>query len=142
MNGGLNHNLNPVKYGAGSKYILLRAASREGYDFTGWFLDPQLTNKVEDKWLDVSEMSGTITLYAGWKAIEDDSGSKDVDDDSTGDNTENEGSEPGGDKNNPPADKETGTKTGDNFNLAIPAGLMAATICGAVAVLFGRKRKV
>ncbi len=72
LNGGTNHNLNPLEYSVGSRFIILRAASREGYKFTGWYLDPELKNKVEDKWLDVSEMSGTITLYAGWEQIPED----------------------------------------------------------------------
>ncbi|MDO4746372.1 MAG: fibronectin type III domain-containing protein, partial [Bacillota bacterium] len=72
LNGGINHNLNPVKYATGTKYILLRDASRAGYEFTGWYLDVELKNKINAKWFDVSEHNDVLILYAGWKEIEDD----------------------------------------------------------------------
>lgn len=150
LNGGINHNLNPISYASGSKYILLRAASREGYEFAGWYLDPELKNKVEDRWLDVSEMRGTITLYAGWKAIEDEpgNGGDDGSDDGTGgegDGTggtgDGESNDPGADGNGQPVDKDKDADTGDNSNLVVPVILIAAALCGAAAVLFGRRKK-
>ncbi len=135
LNGGINHNLNPVRYAEGSKYILLRDASREGYEFTGWYLDAELKHKVEDKWLDVSEHNGVLTLYAGWKEIEDDA--TDPDDPAGPGNPEDDGSKPDEDAGG----SDDGTDTGDKTPLAAAAAVMLAALGGAAAVLFGRRRR-
>ncbi|MBQ4596065.1 MAG: InlB B-repeat-containing protein, partial [Firmicutes bacterium] len=140
LNGGINHNLNPVRYAEGSKYILLRDASREGYEFTGWYLDAELKHKVEDKWFDVSEHNGVLTLHAGWKEIEDDSndpgGPNDPDDPAGPGAPEDDGSKPDEDAGG----SDDGTDTGDKTSLAAAAAVMLAALGGAAAVLFGRRR--
>jgi len=157
LNGGTNHNLNPVEYSVGSKFIILRAASREGYKFTGWYLDSELKNRIEDKWLDVSEMSGVITLYAGWEPLDEEDNKpvvpeepskpnkpedpsvnpdepekpvtdSDEQDDGTGNNTGND--------NNP----ENSTQTGDDSNMTPVIVVMLAAIA-AMIWSFAARRK-
>lgn len=156
LNGGTNHNLNPIKYSDGSKYIILRAASREGYEFTGWYLDSELKHKVEDKWLDVSEMTGVITLYAGWELIteekpdaDDDGSNSDEEVPDTDENT-SEGSEAepdvnAGDSNNGEdkinADEESSdetSQTGDDFKPGL-YGLLALAALAVAAIAFRRR---
>lgn len=137
LNGGTNHNLNPVSYAEGTKYILLRDASREGYEFTGWYLDAELKNKVEEKWLDVSEKDGTLTLYAGWKKIEDDTN------DPAGPNDPDDPAGPGSPDDGQPGenggDKAGGADTGDDTPIAATAAAAMIAALGA-AVLFGRRK--
>ena len=127
LNGGINHNLNPVKYATGSRYIFLRDAARKGHEFTGWYLDAGLTEKVEGKWLDISQMNGPLKLYAGWRAISDDS-DKPADTDGPAN----------GDK---PVSGDPGSQTGDNFNVAVPLVLMLCAIAAGMAALLKRRKK-
>ncbi len=39
-------------------------ATRQGYEFTGWYLDPNCTNKADSSIV----LRGDTTVYAGWKA--------------------------------------------------------------------------
>ena len=148
LNGGVNHNLNPINYSAGTKFILLRKASKEGHDFTGWYLNPDLTDKVDHKWFDVSEMSGTIVLYAGWELIEEevpvpdeDNAPGDTDEDKElvdKDPADNEEDISDADKDNTSANKDTDkidstSKTGDDSSIgtviAVMLGALSAMIC-------------
>lgn len=70
LNGGQNSEGNPVFYTPSMGTITLDAPYRDGYDFTGWYLDAELTQLVSDNKLDVSQKEEDITLYAGWKATE------------------------------------------------------------------------
>lgn len=47
----------------GSKVTKPADPTREGYTFTGWFTDEQLTEAVDFN----SAISGNVTLYAGWE---------------------------------------------------------------------------
>lgn len=134
LNGGINHNLNPLSYAAGSKCILLRDASREGYEFIGWHLDKELKEKITTKWLLLNDVEGTLYLYAGWKEIEDDA--VDPDDPAGPGKPEDDGSKPGEDAGG----SDDGTDTGDETPLAAAAAVMLAALGGAAAVLFGRRR--
>ncbi len=154
LNGGINHNLNPIRYALGTKIIILHDASREGYEFTGWYLDKELEHRIENKWLDVSEMTGPITLYAGWEKIEDQVPV-------TPDDPENKDpQEPGGPEKDdepeqpivdPESDKDgegnqnssANTQTGDDTNIMINVIVMiiALTVCLA-AIVTRRKSSV
>ncbi len=151
LNGGINHNLNPLKYSAGSKYILLRAASREGYEFTGWYLDPELEHKIEKKWLDISEMTGPITLYAGWKLLDEEDAKPVVPEDPskpeepedpvvnpdepvTDSDMQDDGTVNNSDKDKNPQS----TQTGDDFKLVV-YGLLVLAAVAIAAITFRRK---
>ena len=50
-------------YTAGTVVTLDKVPSREGYSFTGWYADKELTQKITS-----IKMTGGKTVYAGWKA--------------------------------------------------------------------------
>lgn len=149
LNGGINHNLNPVKYSAGSKYILLRDAVKSGCEFTGWYLDSELKNKIADKWIDVSEMEGNITLYAGWKAL-DESEQKPVDPDEYSKPEEQEKPETDSDNKNKvnfetDSDKENDNdlqnpKTGDESSIRTILVIMFCSLSIMICVIAVRKK--
>lgn len=157
LNGGINHNLNPVRFSTGSKYILLRAASREGYEFTGWYLDSELKKKVEQAWLDVSEMTSPITLYAGWELISEDDSDKDDSGDSSGGEEgipEDEDSDSAGQDNGDSVtdgDKEAAagsdeefdhvSKTGDDSNITPVIVVMLAALAAMAGAFAARRKK-
>ena len=63
LDGGTNANSNPTAYTAEMKTIELRDASKEGYNFEGWYTDSSYKQKVTE----IPEGSiGDITLYAKW----------------------------------------------------------------------------
>ncbi len=61
LNGGTNHPLNIAGYEPGDVFKFY-PASKEGYDFKGWYLDSAFTQKVTD----LTGRSGDFTLYAKW----------------------------------------------------------------------------
>ena len=128
LNGGINHNLNPKVFSEGTKSVRLRDASRPGAEFTGWYLDEALTQKVEDNILSVDSAGGSITLYAGWKEVP---GGND---------------KPGGSDSDKPGDSDkpdsgdSGSQTGDDFNMAVPLVLMLCAV-SVLGALLARRRK-
>lgn len=64
LNGGTNSSENPVVFSTGSGIIALQPAVKEGAEFTGWYRDKELKNKVET--INTAEETKDITLYAGW----------------------------------------------------------------------------
>ncbi len=65
LNGGTNEATNPTGYSAGmAEAIALKDATREYYDFAGWYSDEALTKEVEE--IAVGS-TGNITLYAKWQ---------------------------------------------------------------------------
>ena len=64
MGGGENNPSNPTTYVKGVE-IELNNPEREGYTFGGWYIDENLTNKIEKI---TKSMNGDITLYAKWIA--------------------------------------------------------------------------
>lgn len=69
LNGGTNAETNPSSYTIESKEIVFADASREGYHFTGWYEDAELTKAVTSI---QAGSTGDVTVYAGWKlAFED-----------------------------------------------------------------------
>lgn len=171
LNGGTNHNLNPVRYALGTKIIILRDASREGYEFTGWYFDKELQHRIENKWLDVSEMTGMLTLYAGWIPIEEeqpatpddpqtpeDDQDKPVtppDDpqrpDGPSDGNDNRPANPDSDKPADESDPEQNnendqktparTQTGDDTNMTATVLVMIAALISCLTALLARRRK-
>lgn len=62
LNGGENEASNPVSYRTGTA-AELKAATREGYTFLGWYKDAEFTEKVDNI---EADFKGDITLYAKW----------------------------------------------------------------------------
>lgn len=63
LNGGENNVNNPSSYTVDDSIDLL-PATKKGYDFTGWYADAGLKNKVSG--IDVRKRTDYV-LYAGWK---------------------------------------------------------------------------
>lgn len=66
LDGGLNSCDNPLKYYAASDTIILQPATREGYEFEGWYKDSAFMTEVTQI---PTGSQGNITLYARWKMI-------------------------------------------------------------------------
>lgn len=64
-NGGTEYDKETYKEGETVK--LDKVPVKDGYEFTGWYSDKECTKKVES-----IEVSKNVTVYAGWKVIEDD----------------------------------------------------------------------
>ena len=62
LNGGDNNSLNPTSYTSGDEIQLYDAYDDERV-FVAWYLDEGLTQECDTI---QSDMSGDITLYAGW----------------------------------------------------------------------------
>ncbi len=62
LNGGTNNAKNPAKYD-GSKNIKLKAPSKKGYTFAGWFKDKKLTKKITQI---AKGSKGDKKVYAKW----------------------------------------------------------------------------
>ncbi len=139
LDGGVNHNLNPITFSEGTSVIVLRAPSKSDHNFTGWYLDADRTRLVEHNILYLTEPKEHITLYAGWEKDVDepetggDSGSNDP---SGGDSGNSGGDEP--DSNTPDGNGSgsgSGTQTGDDFGLAIPLAVTVAALGICLALL-------
>jgi len=63
LNGGKNKSSNPKKYNVTTKTITLRAPTREGYTFKGWYKDSKFKKKVTKI---KKGSTGNLTLYAKW----------------------------------------------------------------------------
>ena len=63
LNGGTNDPANPDTYTIDSN-IVFQPAKRDGYDFLGWFEDPEFTKPIDS----ISNRTGDITIYAKWQA--------------------------------------------------------------------------
>ena len=61
LNGGVNSEYNPTGYK--SDVVTLYDPSREGYDFSGWYLEPNFINKVTS----LNKSMGKVTVYAKWE---------------------------------------------------------------------------
>ena len=118
LNGGINHNLNPTVFSAGTDFVILKNPGRADHNFTGWYLDKELTQLVENNILDVSEQRGEITLYAGWEKAsdtpEDDGGNVPDDDGNVPDDPGTDDNNGNDDSNGPGNDDSTGND--DNGN--------------------------
>lgn len=68
LTGGTNHADNPSTYTSENDTIELKAATRKGYIFLGWFLDDQYTKQIDE----IPKGSvGDVTLYAKWEEEDD-----------------------------------------------------------------------
>ena len=61
--GGKNNKKNPKKYSVTTKTITLKAATRKGYKFAGWYRDKKLKRRVKKI---RKGSTGKVTLYAKW----------------------------------------------------------------------------
>lgn len=68
---GMNDAANPIAYSNLTEAISLIDPYREGYSFEGWYLEPEYENEITEI---VSELAGSITLYAKWAPVEEDLG--------------------------------------------------------------------
>ena len=66
LNGGVNHAQNPATYTIENGEFNLYSASKDGWQFGGWFYDAELTSKVTK--IDSSALT-PITVYAKWEEI-------------------------------------------------------------------------
>lgn len=64
LNGGKNNSKNPDTYTYTTATIRLKAPTRKGYTFVGWYSDKKCTKKVTQI---KKGTTGKITLYAKWK---------------------------------------------------------------------------
>ncbi|MBQ2937424.1 MAG: InlB B-repeat-containing protein [Clostridia bacterium] len=64
LNGGENNTENPKTYKYGTETIL-KAPTRVGYTFEGWYKEAEFTNKIEK--IEATQ-KGDITVYAKWTA--------------------------------------------------------------------------
>ncbi len=68
LDGGKNHEANPISYNVENGTVTLYLPDRLGYDFTGWYLgDIVITNISLDTFADA--VDGKITLIATWEII-------------------------------------------------------------------------
>ena len=67
MDGGTNAETNPTSYTVETETITLADATKAGYNFGGWYLDAEFTEKVTQI---VKGTTGNITLYAKFTIIE------------------------------------------------------------------------
>ena len=66
LNGGINNSNNPAKYSASSDTIVLYPATKDEYEFMGWYKDKNYTQPVTS----IPKGSvGDLTIYARWKFI-------------------------------------------------------------------------
>ena len=63
LDGGENAPENPAEYSAVNPYVKLLDASREHYEFLGWYLDAKFKTEATEE----TALSGDIDLYAKWQ---------------------------------------------------------------------------
>ncbi|MBD5523630.1 MAG: hypothetical protein HDR04_04275 [Lachnospiraceae bacterium] len=68
LNGGMNSVLNPATYTSETDTIILGNATRDGYQFEGWYKDSAYTVRATQI---AKGSTGNITLYAKWSEISD-----------------------------------------------------------------------
>ncbi|MGP1458477.1 MAG: InlB B-repeat-containing protein [Treponema sp.] len=66
LDGGANNPDNPKTYSANTLPIKLKAPSKTGFTFDGWYTDKDFKNKIEKI---QKGATGTLTLYAKWSAL-------------------------------------------------------------------------
>ena len=62
LNGGVNNSENPKTYKSGET-LMLKAPSKAGYVFKGWFTDKELTREIKSI---EKGTTGNLTVYAKW----------------------------------------------------------------------------
>lgn len=63
--GNVSANLNPSTYVTADGTVQLKAPTRSGYDFQGWYKEDTYLNKIE--YLNSSSVTGNLTLFAKWQ---------------------------------------------------------------------------
>ncbi len=66
LNGGTNNSSNPATYTITSAKITLKAPTKTGYNFAGWFTDAECTQAITEI---KSGSYGDLELFAKWTAI-------------------------------------------------------------------------
>lgn len=64
LNGGTNKSTNPKQYDVTTKTITLKAPTRKGYTFEGWYKDSKFKKPIKKI---TKGSTGNITLYAKWE---------------------------------------------------------------------------
>lgn len=66
LDGGTNHKDNPSKYTYGIGVSEFKEATKPGYEFLGWYSDPEFKNPITS----ISKTQlGEVTLYAKWSKL-------------------------------------------------------------------------
>ena len=76
LNGGTNDSENPASYTSETETITLKAPSKEGFIFEGWYADAKFNKQVTEI---AGGSIGDVKLYAKWKAVQ-----VDIDPDTSG----------------------------------------------------------
>ena len=71
LDGGTNDSSNPSTYTAQTETITLKAATKEGYTFDGWYRDPEFKEAVTEI---ASGNRGDIILFAKWIKVSEEQG--------------------------------------------------------------------
>ena len=64
LDGGKNDTANPTEYSTGNEKITLKAPTKKGYTFEGWFLDSEYKDAITEIPADATQ---NYVLYAKWK---------------------------------------------------------------------------
>jgi len=67
LNGGTNNSFNPATYTITSAKITLKAPTKTGYSFAGWYNDAECTEAISEI---ASGSYGVVELFAKWTATE------------------------------------------------------------------------
>lgn len=117
----------------GSKVVKPADPTKEGYTFTGWFIDEDCTNAYDFDTV-VDGVEPEFTLYAGWKTAESSPVTPGAGDNSSADNNT---------VNNAVSEAKTATvKTGDNLALVGGAIALIAVAAAGLAVFALRRKKM
>ncbi|MCL2521704.1 MAG: InlB B-repeat-containing protein [Erysipelotrichales bacterium] len=65
LNGGTNHENNPTTFTESNLPLTIQAASRDGYEFKGWFTNANFTGGIVTQITQV----GNVRLYAQWQPL-------------------------------------------------------------------------
>lgn len=121
LNGGENDSSNPATYRTGTA-AELKAASKEGYTFLGWYKDSQFTVKAERI---EADFKGDVTLYAKWQK---------------NDEPDNPDKPDKPDNPDKPENPETPQSCGCSSGVAAATPLLLLAAAGAALVLLRRRK--
>ncbi len=121
----------------GSKVVKPADPTKEGYTFTGWFIDEDCTNAYDFDTV-VDGVEPEFTLYAGWKTAESSPVTPGAGDNSSADNNTINNN-----RDNAANEAKTATvKTGDNLAFVGGAIALIAVAAAGLAIFALRRKKM